>query len=360
MITFGSLRNATCLTLLAVCSSLVAQDSVKTVILSPRVGQEIDSTERAYFRIFSHIIGFERATMFQRSDSSYFVRVTFQPVYGTMRDTIIDFPEIQVFMTAEKINHFEGIIDGSYRLGMDPARPTYADGKTTSGKNAGLQNHGTNIGSGLYADWLPLVPDSVDELLIDDPIGIWMGVGLSSYAPDYCGLSVAYRAVEGKYRAQGILVGHREPSFGSSTVLWLNFKFRLSGEFLILLDAGTQLDGEVGFKAAAASLQYNLRMFSQGAVHPYVAAGIGHYRISATQQYGSSIGQGITLDALLIDAASFGYSFSVGIEGGNRFIWTVFASYLQVPVAHLRTSLGTDANIDMSSVLLGAKISIPW
>lgn len=94
------------------------RESLKdTVILSPRVGAEIDSTEGKYFSVFRQFDGFYRAVVFRTLSGKYFANITCETSYGDTRDTIVECSESFLINIAEKIDHYEELEQGKYRYG---------------------------------------------------------------------------------------------------------------------------------------------------------------------------------------------------------------------------------------------------
>ena len=81
-----------------------AVDSV--LILSPKVGEEIDLTERNRFGMFSSLKGFERAVFFRTPDTAYYAQVLLSRKDGVARDTCIEFTEGVIRQLAERIDHY--------------------------------------------------------------------------------------------------------------------------------------------------------------------------------------------------------------------------------------------------------------
>jgi hypothetical protein len=240
-------------------------------------------------------------------------------------------------------------------MGTDPPKLQFVDGSHVKATDTSRVSRQTAIRN-VLPDLLPLAPGSIDERLMNEYPRFGFGVGASSFSPDYGGLQSAYNQVEDTYKEQGYTIQHHEPNFGSSALLWLDFKTEISSSFALHLEAGTQLSGQVNFKAVSLSLSYTMRELLPGYFYPYVGVGIGRYRISIEQHYGESIGNGATLDALLIDAAKMGFNFTAGIETGTNMIWNLYAGYLYVPILK-QTVSGIDAKLNISSVILGARVT---
>jgi gas vesicle protein len=96
-------------------------DKHKLVILSPRVGSMIDSSEREYFQLFPKIKDFHNAIFLENPDSTYYAWIVLKDSSGNTRDTAIWYPKGYLLMVAEKISHFEELTEGQYQMGQNPA-----------------------------------------------------------------------------------------------------------------------------------------------------------------------------------------------------------------------------------------------
>lgn len=367
--------------------ALFGQDTAKVVILSERVGPDIELEDQRAFRLFGQIKDFYCATVYQRPDSTFFVRIVLQSPDGTRRDTTIDYPSTLLLMMAEKINHFEGLERGTYRFGTDPAALHFAEGGSVSFASVKSARRGSDRSSAgkipqrdsvtvpsvkkdtalspiverAYPDRLPLVPDSISEDLLDgSSVNCWLGAGLSWYSPGYEGLASSYRSVEAQLRSLGAPVSLGDPAFAGSGILWLDLRMRLAGDLLGTIEAGTQIGSDTKFSSISVGLQYNLPYLVAPILRPFIAAALGSFKIHAEQAFDIPLKDGGTFKGIIIDASHFGSQYSVGIEVGRSTVVSISASYLSVPVVHQTTYLGTDANMDMSSFLISARVLVAW
>ncbi len=114
IITFAFL--ALSLTLLYI-DLLYSQDSLRVVILSPRVGLVIDAKERDQFNLFPLAQGFDSAVVLRNSQGLYGVFIMGTTQDGHITDTIFSYTEGVLINIAEKIDHFEEIKNGTYHIG---------------------------------------------------------------------------------------------------------------------------------------------------------------------------------------------------------------------------------------------------
>jgi hypothetical protein len=115
------------LALLSIPKRVLAQDSDKVVILSPRVGSVIDAAERDRYQLFQEIRGFDRAVFLQTSKKTYYAKIMFVRPDGKRRDTTVQYSEDSLLALAQRIDHFEDLKAEKYRTGDQPAKIQLAD-----------------------------------------------------------------------------------------------------------------------------------------------------------------------------------------------------------------------------------------
>lgn len=90
------------------------------VTLSPRVGEVITAPARNRFQIFRNFEGFVSAVIFESDNNTFFAKVAFNDKYGAVRDTIFRCPLPLLVNMADKINHYEALRQGTYKIGQEP------------------------------------------------------------------------------------------------------------------------------------------------------------------------------------------------------------------------------------------------
>jgi hypothetical protein len=115
------------LVVLSVPGRLRTQNSDKVVILSLRVGSVIDGAERERYQLFQEIKGFDRAVFLQTPEKTYYAKIMYIEPDGGRRDTTIQYSEDSLSVLAERIDHFEDLKAGKYRMGDQPAEIQLAD-----------------------------------------------------------------------------------------------------------------------------------------------------------------------------------------------------------------------------------------
>lgn len=104
--------------LLVHSSILRAQETTgDTITISARVGEAIDSSERARFNLFPAVKGFRSAVFVRLPDSTFALRITSFDSAGMAAEVSdIPQPEWRLRQWAEQIDHYEEIEEGKYRL----------------------------------------------------------------------------------------------------------------------------------------------------------------------------------------------------------------------------------------------------
>jgi len=120
------------LTLLVLFEILISADSRaqahRLLVLSPRVGPVIDSTEREYFDLFSTIRHFHLASVYQSPGDTFLVAAKRTIGHNALPDTVFSIPLSLLELYAERIEHRESLLRGAYVPGSRPSTITYEDG----------------------------------------------------------------------------------------------------------------------------------------------------------------------------------------------------------------------------------------
>lgn len=107
--------------------NLAAQNR-RVVVVSPRVGAVIDSVEAANYRLFQAITSFHASSFYQASDSTLWAEVQLKSAHGILRDSTYGVSFVFLKMCAERIDHWEELIDGKYQIGTSQSHILYEDG----------------------------------------------------------------------------------------------------------------------------------------------------------------------------------------------------------------------------------------
>jgi opacity protein-like surface antigen len=329
----------------------IAQDSGKVIIISPRVGADIDGQEREQFKLFQNIKNFSRAVFYLAPDSTYFCRIELETASGA-RDTILRSSKAYLLRLGELINHYEDFIAGNYRMGDD--RTTLLD---LSGKNVAVDRILKNFHQ--WSDVLPFAAKGDDREIEEFPN--WdFGVGLSSYSPDFSHLNGAYSAIESRYRRPGFPIAHDNPDFSIPALVWYSIKIKFSFRSALLLETARNAGGDVGFTAVSASYLYYPDIFGKKWLRPYVGGGIGKYYFSGTVKHGEPVDSSFQfLDEIKSEGGSNGIALLGGIElaSPNGLALSISLNYLLAKDIETVLPEGVSAKVRLSSLVYGARLS---
>ncbi len=98
-----------------------AQITGDLVILSPRVGEYIDAAESKFFHVFQSVKGLKRAHVIVTRDSLLYVIFEIENPPLPPKTEYIQYSPTLLNVIAEKIEHIEGLTDGTYVMGTQPA-----------------------------------------------------------------------------------------------------------------------------------------------------------------------------------------------------------------------------------------------
>ena len=121
------------------------------LVLSPKVGMEIDSLEAGAYKLFRSFRSFQYARVFQTIDKRFWIEARQGSENGIPRDSVFEITGKLVLQYAERIDHYDELARGTYFLGSSTPFVVYEDGTPLS-----IQAKRTMSDSGL-----PLPPDQL-------------------------------------------------------------------------------------------------------------------------------------------------------------------------------------------------------
>jgi hypothetical protein len=339
------------LALVSIPKRVLAQDSDKVVILSPRVGTMIDASERDHFHLFPQIKGFNRAVVYETPGKTYYTVIVSVRPDGTTKQTIVPYREDELLKLAEQIDHFEDLEKGTYQMGQQHAtlRVVGRQGQVVEQQS----------------DLLPFALKTNESPLESFP-QLGVGVGISASSLDPGGIAVAFNAIEQKYRNQGYTINHQSLNLNSPTQFKCNLTLRFSQSFALLVDVGRSFETELELKTVSASALYRFTVFKQRWFRPFVGGGIAFSRFSFEKKYGERISP-------IRPGGDYDYLESVSAEGGNTGlmlasgadlvlspsgVFSVYLNYLASSTAEATVSGIQHASVKFGGLVPGARLSI--
>jgi len=350
---------------------LRSQDSLKIVILSERVGREVDAAEHERFRVFSQIKGFRKAVVLRAADGKYFVQFDVIGPGNTATQMVVEYSEATLFMIAEKINHFEEAVDGKYVWGSDRPTLDVVGGKSVTWKELEEKHAVSSGGLSQRPDLFPFYANEPPEQPEPFP-RLSFRTGISTSASDFGGIQQLVTTVEDHYREQGYPVRESSVDPKLGPLLWFSLGLDLAPAFGLTLETSTALGGDCTMKTVAASVVYRPSFLGSNAFRPYVGAGVLSTFFSIEQVYLHS-------DRVSPVDSTDGYSVlaAIGVQGKTRkggglvtigFEWRekvsasfavqAFARYLLVPPMTVTSSYGETRDISLRGFVLGGSLAL--
>ncbi len=333
------------LVLLLLCASsmpLRAQnpalpDTGRVVILSERVGAVIDSTEREKFGLFTGILirhfgstgSFRNAVVLQLPDSTFRVRFTVGGQNGSQRDTLLTYSIGALWLLSQKINHFEEIESGRYRLTQEAPPLQSVKGTLIFPEPIKRPMGSTGYGT------LPLAPAERYPYPRYFP-ALDFGIGLRTYDPDLSGLTGVFGKV---------------PSLGLSPFVSAITEIALTEAFALQLEGGMSVGGEEAFQGSIGGIYY-VPLTSSKKVRAFLEAAILLCSFNARQS------------GIIVEGGGAGASVTAGLQLllGTSMAVDIYAGYSALPEVNTQftdyssTSTGIPASVDMSSAMFGLRI----
>ncbi len=147
------------------------------VVVSPRVGGVIDWQEVTTYRLFPTIKNFHSASFYQAPDSTLSAVVQLKSTEGIFSDSVfaISFGLLNAY--AERIDHWEELLQGTYQMGTSLTHILYDDGtplklpSTVSMETLSSPRHGSTDAIPLALNISELLRPRFETIRLDVAIG---------------------------------------------------------------------------------------------------------------------------------------------------------------------------------------------
>ncbi len=310
-------------------------DSSRVVILSSRLGPVISRDDRDRFKLFSQIPDFRRAVVLQNRDSRFAVHFSTGKEGEKECDTVVAYPYSTLKMISEKVDNFEAILAGTYKMGDRAPTLAYADGSalTYTPATPGTPQLQESIPASWMGGFLPLAPDPGYPRLRHFP-AFDIALGIRSSSPDMSGLSNVYNGDPGEQSAQ--------LGLGVEISLSEAVGIQVEGAWTI----GDQLvaDGWLG-------VAYYFAPFEDRNLRPYIAAGAALTSIEIRKGiYTDAGGAGIGVLAGIEYIVELAVAFD--LYGGYKFLPDVTGSFTEA----YGSRVSIPASISLRGPVVGVRI----
>jgi len=351
----------------------VAQHKRQIVILSSKVGTTIDKRERRQYDMFSQFDNFFSATFFRTPDNAYFASITLQNNNGKMIDTTVEYTEKLVLMIAEKVDHFEELKAGQYRMGDNTPSLNFMDYDAMNVQQADSSSRKRQIGSsapkvGVIPKWSDMLPFADSGNAGEQETKMGFGAGITWYSLDLSGINKAFTAIEDKYRTQGYAIEHPNEDVDIPALISLSLQFRLHDNFGLLLETKNSNGHLNNFYESSVSVLYTYRLQGATGLRTFAGAGIGWYYFDIVRKYGpnnrispiSQYGTFTYLDKVTSRGSGWRFPFLGGIE----FMFdpsvgiSCYAGYSFAPPLDAIMADGQKTSVRSGITMFGARISI--
>jgi hypothetical protein len=314
------------------------------------------------------------------SDSLFYVAVEITQQSSPPRVEYLKYSLSVLKVIAEKINHVEGLMNGTYVMGTEPAGVRTASGSNVVGRlspaqvgvapsPAESQAFGRSRLS-LSAESLPFSQISASLPIRARYPQFGFAGGVATYKPDAGSVWHLLGGIEEHYRSYGYPVDHETPDDSRPLAVCFSATVVVSPSFDVSLDVIRQ-EGFVKYKSVGLRGRYFPAEFDFGPLRLFGSAGfqVGWYSISSVCQYHDQIGSRDSLGRYMmfvhVDIQGAERAFSsflgTGVELGHTPEFTpaisIFARYLISPDIDISSSLG-EGVIRTRGFSFGATITV--
>ncbi|MFA6571616.1 MAG: hypothetical protein WCT77_10325 [Bacteroidota bacterium] len=367
---------------------LFSQDTLYSVIVSSRLGYEIDQEEREYFHLFQNINNFHQAEFYTNQKKEFFAILHLEKRKGVFLDTIINkYSENYILMLSEQIEHYEDYMKGKYELGNSPAKiiidntpamivfgseiskfnllndSLYKDKKFKE-QTVNLRKSKSNF----LTDTIPFAKNKFSDEFTEYP-RFNVFAGAYYFSPDLSALDKAFTAIEQVYTKQGYYLKSQK-----AFSLIMHYDVGMACRWRLLsieMEGSSNFEEDNKFYSLSLNGSYYFKERG-GDFTPFAGAGIGVFSLRAKHNYYSSRispvdnnGGYSTLEFINADLGTVGYNMNAGIEFFNNWNYSLklFVKYYLFP--ELKSDISQSDifekyKLNLSSFVIGCRFDIYW
>lgn len=361
--------------------ALAAQDSIRTVILSDRVGGYIDPAERERFGLFPTVRGFRGARVLLIRDSALVVAFDILGEDGSVARVVKPYSAQILLLMAEKIEHFEMLQTGRYAMGSEPISLSRITGGVAQLKRA-------LTATAKAAPELRPRPDpgdpGIDERGSEVPIGqagdaelpqtfpqFGITAGIAEDGLDDEGVADLLDQVEDSYRRAGYPLSRYIFSRDRSPIYYFGATLMFSPALGVSIGYTRSSTGIIDLRGACITARFSPSIPGVDFIRPFVEAGVqrSRYIVDFLPRYGvrispvDSVGRYKVLDAVKVSGSA---RITEGVLGGGIEFGHVEGFFPGI-AAFVRYYSGRSipleagkarASVTTSRVIMGASITI--
>ncbi len=352
-------------------AAAAAQVSDQVIILSPRVGEVIDSKERELYHLFPGIHDFREAVFYRTPANACYVLV--RRTSGA--DTTIALSESALMEASQFIDTREATERESCRPDSTVVKKTVVDAgslRSASEKNPPAQRSPSGslsqaippAGRNPKDDLLPFAGN--DKPAHYPSFGIGLGVGM--YHSEMTGVEAAFAAIEDGYRAAGASVP-RVATIDLDPMQLLTISFRPNNTFLFACEAGfsgnefknsistkVKMIGGLAYAHYAPGANRMLTLFA--------GLGGGACRFSMTKPYNATLasyndGSRDILKHISLNGGGSYFTTSGGLtfHMAPQAAFEIFAQHVSMKTVSTVTPEGP-VSVDLAGTIFGVRLTL--
>jgi len=341
--------------LFAASTMVLAQDSIKIVMISQKIGAIIDAKEKEEFGILPKFgDDFVSAMFYMDSSNQFYCKVRLKSG-ESFKDSILSYNYYSVKNIAAKVQMQEN----DYKMNINDVQLYFADGKKVQSFNERTYKH--------FTLKIPLAKtDSDYSQLFGENAGIGLTSGIIINPYSYKDLSKIFYDIarnivlEPEKVSESDFVINSFPLFSFSSVFFIQNSFSLELEYSF--GGSEEAFSDVSYKSFSVSVAY-LYSLSQK-VFPYLSVGYSGFNFKASQDYSLTVKKDSvgTLETISLEGKGGGLKLSIGMifKLSDFLSFNLFGGYRFTPPIkfdkNYNSYIGYDVAYKMEGFEIGLKI----
>ena len=322
----------------------------KLVIISKKVGEEINHKESERYNLFRKYRDLRSIAFYCTAEGKYYARIIYTTSDKKAKDTIIKLSEKSIFKAALQVEFYEDIRKGFY-----PKNPIYSLDTLDNKYYVRISN--------VYDDVLPFI-ESKRKLIPNPSTGF--DISFSYVSLDLSPVESFFEDAENSFRREGWNIPKNNLNFNVSAMYTLNLYIRIYKTFGIEIETGKSIGPDVEFWYSAGFLRYSFDIENLPVIRPYVSVGIGKHSYFTEATYNNAIvsSGGAYLEKITSEGGKVGYFLKTGLEAwapteGGYFpiCLNAFAAYSYIPEI-ISTDYGYTTKVKLGGFRFGAGLRI--
>jgi len=338
----------------ATSTMALAQDSIKIVIISKKIGAIIDAKEKEEFRILPKFRdNFVNAIFYMDSNNQFYCKVRLK-AGESFKDSILSYNYNSIRNIAAKAQMKEN----GRNFNINDVQLFFTDGKKVQSFNERTYKQFTRK--------IPLAKtDSDYSQLIEGNGGVGLTAGIIINPYSYKDLSQIFYdiakniVIEPENVSKSDFVINSFPLFSFSSVFFIQNSFSLELEYSF--GGNEKAFSDVSYKSFSVSVAY-LYPLSQK-VSPYLSVGYSGFNFKATQNYNfltvkkDSVG---SLESISLEGKGGGLKLSIGLiyKLSDLMSFNLFGSYRFTPPIKFDNQYSSHIGYDVAYKIKGFEIGL--